>query len=126
MALPVFDHNRLASFVSEKRRRSRLTLRQAAEQIGVSAATLWRVEQASGMPASDTATVRKISDWLKVPPGSFLVSSEKPESNVDDGTNHTLANVEALLRADRKLSPETAKALSDLIRAAYAQLSRGT
>jgi len=119
MELPVFDHHRLASFTSEKRRRLGLTLRQASEQVGVSAATLCRVEHAQGMCAADAATVRKISDWLQVPLESFLVSRETPESNTEEGISNTLASVEALLRANKNLSPEIARALSDLIRAAY-------
>jgi len=109
--------------VREKRRLEHLTLEAAAQQTGVSAATLSRLERrattsASGreMPTPDTRTLSAIADWLGVAVGgggstTIDISSDSPLPNV----------IEAHLRADRNLDSDTAALLARMFRAAYLQ-----
>ncbi len=83
--------------------RSDRGIREVASEIGVSAATLSRVERGF-MP--DIDTFRKICDWLKVDPGEIL--GTKPQV-----VQMPLAAVH--FRKDQVIVPETAQALATLI-----------
>lgn len=48
---------------------NRMSLRKAAEEIGVGAATLSRIERGSTL---EVDTLCKILDWLKVAPGLYF------------------------------------------------------
>jgi transcriptional regulator with XRE-family HTH domain len=85
-----------------------LKLRDAAEQSGVSAATLSRVLN-NKLP--DTRTFAALVRWLGVSADLFIPATRKAT---------TPETIEAHLRADRTLPPELAGALADLIRATYA------
>lgn len=120
---PVIRFDELSSMIRQKRRREQLTLEAAAQQSGVSAATLSRLERSisgdasgQGMPTPDVRTLSAVADWLGVAvagAGSAPVeiSGEAPLPNV----------VEAHLRADRNLDPDTAALLARMFRAAYVQ-----
>jgi transcriptional regulator with XRE-family HTH domain len=119
---PVVRFRDLSSMIRQKRKLERLTLEAAARQSGVSAATLSRLERwvsvdSSGrsMPTPDVRTLSAVADWLgvAVADAGFAhveVSGDAPVPNV----------VEAHLRADRNLDPDTALLLARMFRAAYA------
>lgn len=110
-----------------KRRREELglSLRDVADVTGVSASTLSRIENGTGKPDADN--IARLTGWLDMP--IDRVMSKNAASDVEPVIYYpheaTPEIVEAHLRADKKLTPETAKALSELFRVAYKQFSKG-
>jgi len=103
-----------------------LSLRDVADQTSVSASTLSRIENGTGKPDADN--IARLTTWLDVPLERIL-NRGREEANSAKAVVYfphesTPEIVEAHLRADRNLSPETADALSQLFRVAYAQFSR--
>jgi len=103
-----------------------LSLRDVANETGVSASTLSRIENGTGKPDADN--IARLTSWLDVPMERIL-SGRHPQAQANSPVVYypqepTPEIVEAHLRADRNLSPETATALSELFRVAYAQFSR--
>ncbi len=108
-----------------KRRREELglSLRDVADKTSVSASTLSRIENGTGKPDADN--IARLTGWLDVPIDRVMTHGkrESVEPVVYYPHEKTPEIVEAHLRADRNLSPETAKALSELFRVAYSQFS---
>ncbi len=110
-----------------KRRREELglSLRDVASATQVSASTLSRIENGTGKPDADN--IARLSSWLNMPVDRVMKNqdvSKQVEAVVYYPHEATPEIVEAHLRADRNLSPETANALSELFRVAYAQFSK--
>jgi transcriptional regulator with XRE-family HTH domain len=108
-----------------KRRREELglSLRDVADVTNVSASTLSRIENGTGKPDADN--IARLTGWLDMPIDRVMSkSTENVEAVVYYPHEATPEIVEAHLRADKKLTPETAKALSELFRVAYKQFSR--
>jgi len=89
-----------------------------AKEIGISAATLTRIE---GGRVPDLATFQKICSWLKVNPAEILdipsdISAGQAESSSLGAAVH--------LRADKTLPPEAAADLAQLIVIAHRELAR--
>ena len=111
-----------------KRRREELglSLRDVADVTSVSASTLSRIENGTGKPDADN--IARLTGWLDMPVDRVMKKQggkdgDSVEAVVYYPHEATPEIVEAHLRADRNLSPETAKALSELFRVAYAQFS---
>ena len=108
-----------------KRRREELglSLRDVADKTSVSASTLSRIENGTGKPDADN--IARLTSWLDMPIDRVMThgNSETVEPVVYYPHEKTPEIVEAHLRADKNLSPETAKALSELFRVAYSQFS---
>ncbi len=107
-----------------KRRREELgmSLRDVADATAVSASTLSRIENGTGKPDADN--IARLTGWLDMP--IDRVMNKHQNSGVVDAIVYypheaTTEIVEAHLRADKNLTPETAKALSELFRTAYEQ-----
>jgi len=123
----------LGEYVKRKRQEDKLSLRDVAVNINVSASTLSRIENGIGTP--DSATLARLASWLGIPlerlmKGSLLNGIEEgargevyTEPVIYYPTESTPNIVEAHLRADRNLKPEMAKALAELFRVAYSQFS---
>jgi transcriptional regulator with XRE-family HTH domain len=122
----------LGEYVKRKRQEDKLSLRQVATNINVSASTLSRIENGIGTP--DSATLARLAAWLGIPlerlmRGSLMESVEGDSSEsfsepvIYFPTESTPNIVEAHLRADRNLKPDTAKALAELFRVAYFQFA---
>ena len=96
-----------------RKKRGKAKLRETAQEIGIGAATLLRVE--SGR-IPDVPTFGKICKWLEIDPGSFLGFEEsQPRENY----------ISAHFRAERTQDEETINALAQMI--SYAMKSqRGT
>ncbi len=112
-----------------KRRREELglSLRDVADKTGVSASTLSRIENGTGRPDADN--IASLTNWLDMPIDRVMNKdngSEKVEAVVYFPHESTPEIVEAHLRADKMLTPETANALSELFRVAYKQFSKPT
>lgn len=116
----------LGRAVKRKREQLNLSLRDVADKTGVSASTLSRIENGTGKPDADN--IARLTAWLDVPMERILGSGRTSDSDeaavVYFPRESTPEIVEAHLRADRNLTPETASALSELFRVAYAQFSR--
>lgn len=130
---PVLRSDDLGAMIRAKRRAEHLTLEQAAQASGVSAATLSRWERAKpgaagleigSLPATpDTRTLAAITGWLGISLERMLhVSTPPPVEHIIHHEGETTPDiVEAHLRADPTLDTKTADALSRLFRAAYEQ-----
>ena len=110
-----------------KRRRDELSLslRDVADVTQVSASTLSRIENGTGKPDADN--IARLTNWLDMPVDRVMKKKgarENVEAVVYYPHEAMPEIVEAHLRADRNLTPETAKALSELFRVAYTQFSK--
>ena len=109
-----------------KRRREELglSLRDVADVTAVSASTLSRIENGTGKPDADN--IARLTGWLDMP--IDRVMNKQKAADVEPVIYYpheaTPEIVEAHLRADKHLTPETAKALSELFRVAYKQFSK--
>jgi transcriptional regulator with XRE-family HTH domain len=115
----------LGRAIRRKREEQGLSLRDVADETNVSASTLSRIENGTGKPDADN--IARLTAWLNVPM-ERIMSGRQPggseaEAVVYFPQESTPEIVEAHLRADRNLTPETAKALSELFRVAYQQFS---
>ncbi|HYG79389.1 MAG TPA: helix-turn-helix domain-containing protein [Pyrinomonadaceae bacterium] len=115
----------LGRSIRRKREEMGLSLRDVADETGVSASTLSRIENGTGKPDADN--IARLTAWLNVPVERIMsgrdTESDEERAVVYFPQESTPEIVEAHLRADRNLTPETAKALSELFRVAYAQFS---
>ena len=103
------DMNLVRDLIRRKREREGLSLRDAADEMGISAPTLQRVE-AGQLP---TATVLfKLTDWLGV-------TVDELRKNKDEQAADTVERIEIYLRADPKLDQKTAAAIANIVREVY-------
>lgn len=111
----------LGKHLKRKRFNEHLSLRAVAKQTQVSASTLSRIENGSGVP--DAETLARLARWLEIPLERIVETRGRDLSEpvVYYPQESTPDIVEAHLRADRNLTPETARALSELFRVAYKQ-----
>jgi transcriptional regulator with XRE-family HTH domain len=97
-----------------RKHRENKTLRDAAHDIGISPATLMRVE-AGRVP--DVETYGKLCTWLGVDPGSYLgikpAAANVPSATEDASPTHVV--VSAHFKAERLPDPDTVKALANMI-----------
>ncbi len=133
MGEPTLNIEELGEYVKRKRQEEKLSLRDVAIKINVSASTLSRIENGIGTP--DSPTLARLASWLGIPlerlmKGSLLNGIDEAargeaytEPVIYYPTESTPNIVEAHLRADRNLNPEMAKALAELFRVAYSQFS---
>lgn len=117
------------------RKESSLTLEQAGEKIGVSAATLSRLERQRNKSASDEVgkgsfvpdvrTLAAVTRWLGIPltrvAGMDIAEQPSAQQEINESVPDIVA---AHLRADRNLDDEAAVTLSKMFRMAYEQFSR--
>lgn len=116
----------LGRAIRRRREELDLSLRDVANETGVSASTLSRIENGTGKP--DVENIAGLTTWLDVPM-ERIVGGRRAEAGDSKAVVYypqepTPEIVEAHLRADRNLTPETAAALSELFRVAYTQFSR--
>lgn len=113
----------LGEYVRRKREREGLSLRDAAQQTKVSAATLSRIENETGIP--DSATLARLAQWLNIPLDRVIAGSNPAGDRVVVRKGESTPDIiEVHLRADKSLTPETAKALAEMFRLAYNQFTK--
>ncbi len=116
----------LGRAIRRRREELKLSLRDVADQTNVSASTLSRIENGTGKPDADN--IARLTAWLDVPLQRILGGGredrEETKAVIYYPHESTPQIVEAHLRADKNLTPETADALSELFRVAYSQFSR--
>jgi transcriptional regulator with XRE-family HTH domain len=125
-AKSLINTGELGRAIRRRREELELSLRDVADQTKVSASTLSRIENGTGKPDADN--IARLTTWLDVPLERILSGGREDRDDTKAVVYYphesTPEIVEAHLRADRNLSPETADALSELFRVAYAQFSR--
>lgn len=110
----------LGARVRAKRQGLNWSLRQAAEELGVSAATLTRVESGNHLP--DRKNLFELARWVGMDLGSG--PGEPQQLHSPDAT--TVEAITLHLRADPDLQAEDAEMLVDIMQTAYERLrSRG-
>jgi transcriptional regulator with XRE-family HTH domain len=119
----------LGRAVRRRREELGLSLRDVADKTSVSASTLSRIENGTGKPDADN--IARLTAWLEVPVERILSARPSQDDSAQEAVVYYPQEpvpeiVEAHLRADRNLNPETAAALSELFRVAYAQFSRNS
>src|SRR4051794_25105283 len=102
----------LGAMLRARRRERGLSLRDLADQTGVSFNTLSRVERGH---VPDLKNFQRIVDWLGVPAERFLESEDLSAS-----TPRTIARH---LQADRNLSDEAATQIAALVEEMYGNLA---
>jgi len=108
---------RLGALLRE--RRGGRGIREVANEIGISAATLVRLE---GGRVPDLATFQKICLWLKINPAEVLdIPTDAASQDSLEPVNLAAA---VHLRADRTLPPKAAEDLAKLIVVAHRELAR--
>jgi transcriptional regulator with XRE-family HTH domain len=112
---------RIALLIKAKRRENNAQpLRDAADEAKISAATLSRLERGLSATLPDATTLNKLARWLEVPVSKLLQERDAPSRSA--APESTLPEyVEVHLRADKNLSPKTAKALAEMFKALYEQ-----
>jgi transcriptional regulator with XRE-family HTH domain len=111
------DVGALYAALDQKRKQQTLTWRGIARMTGTSPSTFTRMAQGH---RPDVDTFMTLCSWLGVPAEEFMRGRHAEESQ-----DNTLALITAHLRASRELSPRGAKAMEDIIQAAYEQLKTG-
>jgi len=115
----------LGTAIKRRREELGLSLRDVADVTGVSASTLSRIENGTGKPDADN--IARLTGWLDMPMDRIMNKQSSAANDVEPVIYYpheaTPEIVEAHLRADKNLSPETANALSELFRVAYKQFS---
>lgn len=115
----------LGRAIKRRREELKLSLRDVADVTNVSASTLSRIENGTGKPDADN--IARLTNWLDMPVDRVMKkqgTTEAVEAVVYYPHEATPEIVEAHLRADKNLTPETAKALSELFRVAYSQFKK--
>lgn len=113
--LAEIDAELLGQLVTNKRDQRRLSLRDAAAEIGVSAPTLQRLEKGS-VPAMPT--LLKLVEWLGVSLDQIR-ATRKHRKQWD-----TMQQVEILLRADADLDADAAETIANVARQIYDEFKR--
>lgn len=116
------DAVKLGDRVRAKRRSKKLSIREAAGEIGVSAPTISRVERGH-LPEREN--LLRLARWAGVRIDPVLHNSARRARNavVHRPDASTVEAIELHLRADKNLSRDHAEALSEMFRLAYDALS---
>ena len=100
-----------------KERRGTQGVRLTANEIGISSATLSRVENGK---QPDLLTFEKLCRWLQMSPSEFLDLGDQDEDSTKEASPATAT---AHLRAKKNISPELAQALGEMIVRAQAMVA---
>lgn len=123
---PLVNTEELGRAVRRRREELGLSLRDVATKTSVSASTLSRIENGTGKPDADN--IARLTSWLEVPMERILSGRQGPSEAASPVVYYPQEPmpeiIEAHLRADRNLTPETAAALSEVFRVAYTQFCK--
>ena len=115
----------LGRAIKRKREELGISLRDVANETQVSASTLSRIENGTGKPDADN--IARLTSWLDMPVDRVMKKNNTngpAEPVIYYPHESTPSIIEAHLRADRNLTPETARALAEMFRVAYTQFSK--
>jgi len=118
----IIDPVELGDRIRAKRLSKGLSIRQAAEETGVSAPTLSRVERGAHLPEREN--LLKLARWagIRIDPDVHTGARARNRA-IHDPSASTLEAVELHLRADKNLKREDADALTEMFRVAYQHLA---
>ena len=107
--MTVVNPKNLAKFIVQKR--GSMGLRAAAKEIGIGSATLSRLERGN---TADLKTLQKVFDWLEVDISEYFggQSNDQPHEEI-----------QVAFKSKNAISPETAKAMTNLIIAAHSSFA---
>jgi transcriptional regulator with XRE-family HTH domain len=121
-AKTVVDFIGLGALVKGHRESKDLSLRDAAEECGLSSSTLSRIERGEASP--DLDTVQALVDWVGVPLERVVQRRGEAPKRSDVQKTDPLGSVEVQFRADPNLRPEAAEALIRIVKQAYLAMSK--
>lgn len=106
----VVNPENLAKFIVQKR--GSMGLRAAAKEIGIGSATLSRLERGN---TADLKTLEKVFNWLELDISEYFggKSNEQPHQEI-----------QVAFKSKNAISPETARAMTNLIIAAHSSFAR--
>lgn len=107
------DWSALFSALDTKRAAEDKSWREVASEIGISPSTLTRLAQGRHPDADTFVTLTR---WLGLSAERFIQGQELPEEQ-------TVEVIATYLRADKSLKPKTARAIENVLRAAYDTLA---
>lgn len=113
---PAVDTTALYSALLDKKEEEGLSWRAVAAELGIHSSTFTRLYKGS---RPDTETLVLLTNWLGVSVDQFL-SGQAAER---DQRRETMVAIGTHLRADRRLTPESADAIAAVVKAAYDQLA---
>ena len=105
--------SQLGARLKARRRAKRLSLRDLADQTGVSFNTLSRVERGH---VPDLKNFQRIVDWLEIPPETFFAPDEPASSTPQSIARHLLA--------DKRLSEDAASKIAEVVNEMYGKLAK--
>ena len=114
MAETSIDMQAFYAALDQKRQNKGFSWRGLAQQLGITPSTFTRMAQGR-RPDSDTFAV--LLAWLGLPIERFLKGRDVTSADPDP-----VVMISSYLRSARNVRPEDAKALEDIIRAAYGAL----
>jgi transcriptional regulator with XRE-family HTH domain len=112
-----FDFQEFYRALNSTRESRQISWKQVAEEAGVGASTLARMSKNRRPDADGLAA---LSAWANLNPADFVEG--RPVRTHQHA--EPLARISKLLREDHRLSKASAQALDQIVRAAYAQLSK--
>lgn len=113
MATSRLELSDLGRLVAEERSRRGISIRQAAEDIGIPFNTLARVEKGH---VPDLPKFKRLVEWCGADIQQFFELQEKPES--------TSESIAVQLHSDPNLSPEAAEQIAGIVKELYQALAR--
>jgi len=112
MAENQVDLEALVAALDAQRKAKGLSWRQVAKEGAVSPSTLTRMQQGK-LP--DVNTFGALVQWLRIPAERFMLKGQQ----VHRKSPNPVAVASTLLRGKREISPQAAKALEELVQAAF-------
>ena len=117
------DMDQLAKYIHWKMDQEDMSLREAAKDADVSAATLSRIlRKSTGRPRPDVDTLLKLIRWAEIPIDK-IVEAPKHAGSGEKGKRDTVEEISVHLRADKNLTAEAARAIAEMVKVAYAQFT---
>jgi transcriptional regulator with XRE-family HTH domain len=113
---PVFDFEGFYRALDATRASRNLTWKQVGAEARVHPSTLARMAQGKRPDADGLAA---LAAWSSLNPADFVTPAREQRTQGSE----SLARISQLLRRDERLSNEGAKALEEIVKAAYAQLA---
>ena len=115
---PLINVTELGQYIKRKRESERMSLRAVAKQTQVSASTLSRIENGTGVP--DTPTLARLAKWLNIPFERVMTGANTKEAPIIYYPQESIPDIVfAHLRADPNLTPKNAQDLGNLFRSIY-------
>ncbi len=110
--------SRISLLIKAKKRKTGQGVRESAKAAKISAPTFSRLERGLAATLPDVATLEKLARWLGTTLDDLL-GEKKVRGRTPNADISMPDFVEVHLRADKNLTPDTAKALADMFKSLY-------